>query len=85
MIVNYTTYFEDGTSDVTAIEKPAGAHPDSVAAVRAAIKEAERAGKRVARIGRSRVAFGKIIDTGVHSRSEWERLWRVSRLPQIPF
>lgn len=55
MEVQYTTYFEDGTSGITKLEKPPGAHPDSLLALIEGLLVAEKTGKKVLRIGRSKV------------------------------
>lgn len=62
MKIKYTVYYKDGSSGIVEIEKPPGAHPDSMMALKVGIKEAEFTGKTVDRIGRTRIAFGKFID-----------------------
>ncbi len=55
MHVQLTVLYEDGTSGIVVIENPPGAHPDSVLTAITGLVEAEKSGKRVARIGRSKV------------------------------
>jgi len=71
MKMEYTTYFVDGSSGMTTIEKPAGAHPDSICALQEGVRVAEMGGgKVVSRLGRSNVVAGVILDDGLLSRSE---------------
>ena len=55
MKVKLTVFYTDGSSGVIEIDKPPGAHPDSPLTAARGILVAERTGKRVARIGRSKV------------------------------
>ena len=55
MKVRYTVYWEDGSSGIIEIEKPAGSHPDSISALAEGVRAAESCGKRVAKIGRSKI------------------------------
>lgn len=55
MKVQFTTYFEDGTSGITEFEKPPGYHPSSIGVMAFGVLEAEKTGKTVARIGISKV------------------------------
>lgn len=79
MKISYTVYFngwgyEDlETSGVVEIEKPPGAHPDSYCALLAAVKEAERTGKIVDRIGRTVIVNGIPIDMVMKTKSELKR------------
>lgn len=50
-----TVYYDDGSSGIVEIEKPAGAQPDSILAIVEGLLEAEKGGKTVSRIGRSNV------------------------------
>jgi hypothetical protein len=70
MQVTYTAYYTDGTSGTVTCEKPPGAHPDSFKALQAGIVEAERLGKTVAKLGRSRLAFGVILDGDLPTREQ---------------
>lgn len=72
MTITYTVYFTDGTSGTVTIERPAGAHPDSNMALAAAVLEAERTGKRVSRLGRSRYGDGMFLDIGFVRRDSLE-------------
>lgn len=55
MKIQLTTHFEDGTSGITEFEKPPGTRPDSIVVIAEGLLEAEKTGKKVARIGRSKV------------------------------
>lgn len=55
MKLQLTTYYEDGSSEITEIEKPAGAHPDSMMVIAEGLLAAEKSGKKVSRIGRSKI------------------------------
>ncbi|HSX25108.1 MAG TPA: hypothetical protein VLG69_04035 [Candidatus Andersenbacteria bacterium] len=55
MKVDLTVYYTDGSSGIVTIEKPPGAHPDSIATLFEGVAEAERSGKEVSKIGRSKV------------------------------
>lgn len=76
MKVNLTVFYEDDSSDIIEIEKPAGAHPDSVMTAAEGLLVAEQTGKRVARIGRSKVnPFSKpngplVIDDNLLTRQD---------------
>lgn len=70
MVIDWTVYFEDGTSSMISCEKSAGAHPDSIAAVVAAIREAESTGNTVSRIGRSTIIGGVPIDLDTTTREQ---------------
>lgn len=66
MKVKLTVYYEDGTDGVIEIEKPAGAHPDSVMTAATGLIKAEKTGKRVAKIGRSK-AYDYSSPTSPHN------------------
>ena len=55
MKVKLLVCFEDGSSEIVEIEKSAGAHPDSIATIVDGILEAEKFGKQVSKIGRSKI------------------------------
>jgi hypothetical protein len=42
MKVQLTTYYADGSSGITEIEKPAGAHPDSISVLAEGLLVAEK-------------------------------------------
>lgn len=87
MKLQLTTYFEDGSSGMTEIEKPAGAHPDSIMVIAEGLLEAEKTGKRVSRIGRSKVnpfsspKTGLVIDDNLVTREEALKTLRLSMSP----
>lgn len=61
MKVKLTVYYEDGSSGIIEIDKPAGAHPDSIVTAAEGLLVAERSGKRVTKIGRSEInPFSKL-------------------------
>ncbi len=76
MKVKLTVFYEDNSSGIIEIEKPAGAHPDSVLTAAKGISVAEQSGKRVARIGLSKVnPFSKpdgplVIDDNLLTRQD---------------
>ena len=85
MKVQLTVYYEDGSSGIIEIEKPPGAHPDSVMVTAEGLLAAEANGKRVSRIGRSKVnPFSKpggplVIDDQLSTRqSVLEQLSKAS-------
>lgn len=55
MKLNLTVFYTDGTSGIIEIEKPPGAHPESNMTMQAGVQEAEKGGKVVAKIGRSKI------------------------------
>ena len=55
MKTSMTVYYTDGSSGVIECENSPGAHPDSMMALLEGLLTAEKTGKTVARIGRSRV------------------------------
>ncbi|MSU55386.1 MAG: hypothetical protein EXS46_02485 [Candidatus Taylorbacteria bacterium] len=74
MKLGLTTYYEDGSSGITKIKKPAGAHPDSIMVIAEGILAAEKTGKRVSKIGRLKVnpfsnpKTGLVIDDNLVTR-----------------
>ncbi len=70
MKIDWTVYYEDGSSGVVGCEKPPGAHPESLAAVMPAIHNAERTGKVVRTIGRSVLVRGHLIDRNMVARQD---------------
>jgi hypothetical protein len=87
MKIGLTTYYEDGTSGITEIERPAGAHPDSIMVIAEGLLAAEKQGKRVARIGRSKVnpcsrpGTRLIIDDNLVTRDEALKILRSAMDP----
>lgn len=55
MKIELTVHYTDGTSGIIYIEKPSGAHPDSIMTMMAGVQEAEINGRVVSKIGRSKV------------------------------
>lgn len=70
MKIDYTVYFEDGSSKIVNCEKPAGAHPTSIMAMRAGVTEAEKTGKRVKTIARTKTFLGNLVDVDSTPRHE---------------
>ena len=87
MKVNLTVYYEDNSSEIIEIEKPRGAHPDSIGTIAKGVLVAEKTGKRVSKIGRSKmnpfsIPAGKpVIDDNLLSRKEVLENLRVSVNP----
>ena len=50
-----SVYYTDGANGMVEFENPPGAHPDSIMALLEGLLTAEKTGRTVARIGRSRV------------------------------
>jgi len=55
MKVQLTVYYTDDSSGVLEMEKRPGYHPDSVGVLAQGVLVAEKTGKKVAKIGRSKV------------------------------
>ncbi len=55
MKILLTVYYADGSSGITEFEKPSGHHPDSLGVMAEGILEAEKTGRTVLKIGRSKV------------------------------
>ena len=55
MEVQLTVFYQDGSSGIIEFEKPGGAHPESIMVAAEGLLVAEATGKRVARIGWSKV------------------------------
>ncbi len=61
MQIDYTVYYIDGSSSIVSIDKPAGAHPDSLLSLYDGVVQAEKTGKTVEKIGRGQFFRGKIL------------------------
>jgi uncharacterized protein YbbC (DUF1343 family) len=87
MKLQLATYFDDDTSGITEIEKPPGAHPDSILVVAEGLLEAEKFGKRVSRIGRSTVnpfsvpGLPFVLDEQLSTREDILKTLRVAMSP----
>lgn len=80
MIIDYTVYYEDGTSGVISCEKPPGAHPTSIKAILHAIAESEKTGKVVHRIGRTTYFRGVLIDRDMATRKDIFNHWSLKTI-----
>lgn len=72
---------------MTEIEKPADAHPDSIAVIAEGLLEAEKTGKRVSRIGMLKVnpfsspKTALVIDDNLFTREDVLRILRMAMSP----
>lgn len=76
MKMQLTVYYDGGSSGIIEFEKPAGAHPDSINAIAEGLLVAEKTGKRVSKIGRSKVnpfsspKTGLVIEDNLFTRDQ---------------
>lgn len=71
MKLNLTVFYTDGTSGIIEIEKPPGAHPESNMTMQAGVQEAEKGGKVVAKIGRSKINPHSVPGKNSSSKMTW--------------
>lgn len=87
MKVKLTVFYEDESSGIIEIEKPAGAHPDSILVAVEGLLVAEQTGKRVTKIGRSKAnPFSRpggslVIDDNLVTRQQVLETLRQSMIP----
>ncbi|HTE48614.1 MAG TPA: hypothetical protein VK675_01775 [Candidatus Paceibacterota bacterium] len=55
MKLQLVTLFEDGSSGITEIERPAGALPDSILVIAEGLLAAEKSGIKVSKIGLAKI------------------------------
>jgi hypothetical protein len=87
MKVSLTVYYTDGSSGITEFEKPPGHHPTSLGVMAEGLLEAEKGGKKVLKIGTSKVnPFSKpgsslVINDNLQTREQLLELLKKMMIP----